>query len=539
MADGPAGIFLITEAQYSYPLLAAMINNPPNAFVLLPEGMNVGGLGLATELAKLTPPVQLKAGGLPFAHEGVILRTSLYKPNYTYFSNGEVFTKAFPGKYASLAVAHYDTVWLFALAVQAMGKTTFTADELVAAMSAASAGGTKTPLWGAGTGGTGGTAAPPVDLGKAALDAAKAGTDIDFDGCSGPIEIAADGSTPASAGLFDTFVVDNNNMATTRYNNIGFTYADFAVTRPTANAGADVVDVGTNSEVTLDGTASTNIAGVADTNLTYAWTVVSPTATTPPFAALAKFKKLTDGTDTGKTAHPILVTLDGTFRGTYSIRLIVTDTSGATPVDSAPDYVSVSVFPTNTKPVPVITGVPADPRSQDLITLSGATSTDVDKDKLTYSWKLLSQPTGSTVALMDATTATPSFVPTHRGGYEVELTLDDGFIAATDTKPTATQIITVNNTLPFADAGSDNMGAITNIELSLDGTGSYDNDAGDTLTYLWSFTVYPGASAPTFDNMNAAQPKFTATVVGYYVISLVVNDGVGNSEPDHVVFDIR
>ena len=68
-------------------------------------------------------------------------------------------------------------------------------------------------------------------------------------------------------------------------------------------------------------------------------------------------------------------------------------------------------------------------------------------------------------------------------------------------------------------------------EVVLDGSGSFDPD-GNELTYLWSWTV----DGDTYD-VNGVDPVIELPV-GEYVISLTVNDGTGDSEPDQVVITV-
>lgn len=69
--------------------------------------------------------------------------------------------------------------------------------------------------------------------------------------------------------------------------------------------------------------------------------------------------------------------------------------------------------------------------------------------------------------------------------------------------------------------------------VTLDGSGSIDVD-GDQLTYTWAFTTKPQDSTATLANPNAVNPTFTIDKAGTYVVSLMVNDGTVDSQPDTV-----
>lgn len=80
--------------------------------------------------------------------------------------------------------------------------------------------------------------------------------------------------------------------------------------------------------------------------------------------------------------------------------------------------------------------------------------------------------------------------------------------------------VTPDNDVPVANAGGPYT-ATVNVPVSLDGSGSSDIDAGDNLTYVWSFgdgNVGTGV-----------MPGHTYTVTGSYPVSLTVNDGTVDS----------
>jgi predicted outer membrane repeat protein len=90
------------------------------------------------------------------------------------------------------------------------------------------------------------------------------------------------------------------------------------------------------------------------------------------------------------------------------------------------------------------------------------------------------------------------------------------------------------NTLPVADAGPNQVvyAWIDGIaEVTLDGSASYDPD-GDELTYLWNWSI----DGNTFDT-NGVNPTIELPV-GVHTISLVVNDGWEDSEPNEVVITV-
>ena len=89
------------------------------------------------------------------------------------------------------------------------------------------------------------------------------------------------------------------------------------------------------------------------------------------------------------------------------------------------------------------------------------------------------------------------------------------------------------NNPPVAEAGEAQT-VEKGTTVALDGTRSYDPD-GDELTYLWSFLSVPAGSRAVFDDETSPTPTFIADMAGDYVIQLIVNDGIEDSQPDIVV----
>ncbi len=104
----------------------------------------------------------------------------------------------------------------------------------------------------------------------------------------------------------------------------------------------------------------------------------------------------------------------------------------------------------------------------------------------------------------------------------------------------------ITNSAPWADAGDDVTTSVA-LETTLDGSGSYDPDEGDALTYTWSFESVPEGSTLTETgispngNADAMAPVFVADQQGLYVLRLRVNDGEFDSQSDfvHVMADIE
>jgi len=88
------------------------------------------------------------------------------------------------------------------------------------------------------------------------------------------------------------------------------------------------------------------------------------------------------------------------------------------------------------------------------------------------------------------------------------------------------------NARPVADAGQDQYFDTIVAHVTLDGTSSYDPDAGDIISYQWQQISGPSVILLNPDN---AEPNFAPAVEDVYVFELTVTDGKNNSAPDSVM----
>ena len=279
-------------------------------------------------------------------------------------------------------------------------------------------------------------------------------------------------------------------------------------TAPTADAGADQT-VFEGDAVALDGSGSSDPEGQA---LTYAWTQTLGAAVT-----------LSDATAASPTFTAPSVSADGTL--TFS--LTVSDGT-YTSTDTADVTVRNNTAPTaNAGPNQTVFEGAA-------VTLDGSGSSDPEGQALTYAW---TQTSGTTVALSDATTASPTFTAPSVTGrnkrLRFELTVDDGTHQSSD----RVRVTVRDNTAPTADAGADQT-VFEGASATLDGSGSSDPE-GQALTYAWTQTS--GATVALSD-ATAASPTFTAPSVsadGTLTFSLTVSDGTHASAADAVNVTVR
>jgi hypothetical protein len=96
-------------------------------------------------------------------------------------------------------------------------------------------------------------------------------------------------------------------------------------------------------------------------------------------------------------------------------------------------------------------------------------------------------------------------------------------------------VTVIRNAPPVANAGPDQGGKLPGALITLNGSGSSD-DNGDPITYSWTFTSKPVGSAAVLTGSTTVSPTFTVDLVtGDYVVRLIVNDGTVSSPPDSVI----
>ena len=278
---------------------------------------------------------------------------------------------------------------------------------------------------------------------------------------------------------------------------------------PVANAGLDqTVRVG--STVSLDGTAS---ADPENTPLTFAWSIAS---------------KPSGSTATLSNPSISMPSVTPDKVGDYVFSLTVTDSLGAS---SLPAQVKIST--TNSSPVADAGPDQAVIALGSTIHLNGAQSYDPDGDTLTYAWSLSQIPAGSAAALSSASAVSPTFTADVQGTYVATLVVMDVYGAFSDTDSIT---VSFTNVKPVANGGGNQAGSVGQT-LQLNGSGSSDAN-GDRLTYSWAFVSKPVSSVAALSNPSGATTQFKADLAGTYIIGLIVNDGLVDSDPDTVTVTI-
>lgn len=264
---------------------------------------------------------------------------------------------------------------------------------------------------------------------------------------------------------------------------------------PAANAGNDVNITLPQNSVTLNGSASSDPDG---TIVTYNWIKVSgPSSFTINNASVV---------------NPVISNL---VAGTYSIRLAVTDNSGAT----STDFVSITVNAApNQLPVANAGNDVTITLPQNSVTLNGSASSDADGNIASYSWAKISGPASFTIS--NANVVSPVISDLIEGTYTVQLTVTDNS-GATNTDLISVTVNAAPNQLPVANAGADQSITLPVNTVTLSGTGSSDPD-GSITAYQW--TQVAGPSNSSLANATAATATASGLIEGTYRFELTVRD---------------
>jgi hypothetical protein len=248
--------------------------------------------------------------------------------------------------------------------------------------------------------------------------------------------------------------------------------------------------------------------------LTYDWQVVSKPEGS---AAILSVSFSADGSDTSQAS------IETDVNGDYVIQLVVADSKGLV---SEPAFVVVSTH--NSAPVADAGADQYFDNEGINIQLDGSQSFDPDGDIITYDWIITSKPQNSVAELSNPNDAQPTFFADYFGDYIIELVVTDdlGTISVPDEV-----VVTSGNVKPVADSGG-NQVAIVDRTVFLDGSGSYDAN-NDPLTYSWDMISKPKDSIAVLSDPLAIDPDFVPDIQGLYHVSLVVNDGLLESDPSN------
>ena len=161
------------------------------------------------------------------------------------------------------------------------------------------------------------------------------------------------------------------------------------------------------------------------------------------------------------------------------------------------------------------------------VQLNGSGSQDADGDALTYVWRVILEPPGSTAILNSTTVAAPTFRADVVGTYVIQLVVSDGFSSSTTDLVTITATAAADTIPPAAaDLTRITVGYVINGQVTVTGLlGAVEGSTRVTVTNQRTGQVVPVPATST--------GSFLARLAGQTgdLITMVVTDAVGNVSP--------
>lgn len=224
--------------------------------------------------------------------------------------------------------------------------------------------------------------------------------------------------------------------------------------------------------------------------------------------------------------------------GDYVVQLIVTDSTGRV---SAPAtlLMTASLCGSNAPVVTNISATPSGPNTGDVVQLS-ATFTDSDlspgcglSQSFTYSWGIISLPSGSQAKLNNSSASNPSFAADKPGDYQVQLVVTDSTGRASAPASLIVTVSTCGSNAPSiasisAFPAAPNTGQVVQLSAAFTDTDvSPSCGLSQGFTYSWLLLGLPSGSKAQLNSSSASNPSFTGDVPGTYTAQLIVTDSTG------------
>ena len=275
----------------------------------------------------------------------------------------------------------------------------------------------------------------------------------------------------------------------------------------------DIQTVTIGNPVSLSGNLTSQGGSAVPPTYSYTWTQVGAS---PASVTLVNVNSLTPS---------FVPTVPGTY--TFQLSVSSTDSSGAVVTKTAQTQVIASATAGGGS-TPVALSADAGPAqlavANSVVTLHGDSTIQGDSSGVTYSYAW-AQDAGNpaVVTLSNATSLTPTFIPTVDGNYGFTLTvtakLADG---STQTATSTTEVLVGNTGSTFTvSAGDAQVGAV-NTAATLPGTVTTQGTlTGVTFGYSWA-QVGAVPVVTTLSNPNSLTASFLPSVPGTYTFELTV-----------------
>lgn len=278
---------------------------------------------------------------------------------------------------------------------------------------------------------------------------------------------------------------------------------------------APIANAGTNRSITLPTNSVSFTGSGTDPDGTiagYSWSKVSGPAG-----------------GTIQTPNTATTNITGLTAGTYVFRLTVTDNDGASASDDIQLIVNAAPVLPNQAPIANAGRDISITLPVNSAILNGSASTDPDGSIVSYSWRKVQGPNGSSLTANNTAAATASDLT--KGVFEYELTVTDNR-GGTATDRVMVTVIRINKR-PIAQTTRDTINVVLPVQnTELNAASSYDPD-GTISNYQWTYTK--GPKEPKVLAPTAPKTVVTDLVAGTYSFNLVVTDNDGDKTSKSVV----
>jgi hypothetical protein len=196
-------------------------------------------------------------------------------------------------------------------------------------------------------------------------------------------------------------------------------------------------------------------------------------------------------------------------------------------------------------PIASIAPMPEVVNAGTFVQLDASASRDPQSRRLTFNWSFTARPLGSSATLIDANTATPSFLADLPGEFALNLTVSNSVVTST---AAATVTVQVSGCAANPPAINGIQSSRTTVNIGDSAQFSANVEDADNLApcnldqrldYAWLLAQQPEGSRASLNSERSETPSLTADKAGAYVLRLIVTDSTGRrSDPGKFTLEV-
>ena len=214
------------------------------------------------------------------------------------------------------------------------------------------------------------------------------------------------------------------------------------------------------------------------------------------------------------------------------------------------DSIEITVRDISLKPLGVNSGLDQTVNSNNIVTLNGSNSYIPSDINVTYKWTILENKfieitNGNQISASFIAPIVTSTYPETYKVYTAKLTItDDNGNVYTDTTLINVNRQSLTENAPVARISPNTLTVSSGEQVTLDGSTSFDFENGTIVSYRWERIGGTSEEDLTFTGENTNTLIFTAETLDQndesvsYVIRLIVEDDLGNSDDDTITINV-